>query len=484
MADYQPAAALSSPLRYTVVDVAAHAPAPGVAPRHLASVLRCIRSWRALTAIDSLRLTVHTNDVGAIASVLSALPAAPRGWSERVASWSKRSKREGSFILAHAHLHSWAAIVANQTSLATAFVSLEDDVCPSAEAIAAWAADESLLVASGAAAHGFQRGFYRFEVTRTALPEQSRPGAKYSDAFVRARAAAWRAAHNVSLGERFVLDERLRRKFQPRPPATCDTAPCLPQLAHDHPSQSARASSVTWCAHYPTVVVHGRPTADEYGSDRATHGDYAARAGGGPSSSTAQAGVRAFVSLANPYSAITAASRALVESFLLHSSGWNTTSARGKPSLRTRHKAYAVREFGSCTLHYAHEFVRFATIQPADAWPQGVFGGTRKIDGGMRRVLVPLVWVAGAGGAADAVASAPLGEHRGGHMSLEGDNSAPGPPSATGRGAGGGWRLDSRAGVHHRSDRVVNGPRKGNEQYGARFREHELVRCMPPARGP
>ena len=69
------------------------------------------------------------------------------------------------------------------------------------------------------------------------------------------------------------------------------------------------------------------------------------------------------------------------------------------------------------------------------------FGGTTKISGGMRRTLVPLV--------------------------LDGTPS---------------WQLDTLAGVHHMSDRVVNGPRKGgNEQYAARYREAELMRCKTSA---
>ena len=37
------------------------------------------------------------------------------------------------------------------------------------------------------------------------------------------------------------------------------------------------------------------------------------------------------------------------------------------------------------------------------------------------------------------------------------------------------YQLDRLAGVHHMSDRVVNGPRKGVEQYGARFRECSIA---------
>ena len=106
----------------------------------------------------------------------------------------------------------------------------------------------------------------------------------------------------------------------------------------------------------------------------------------------------------------------------------------------------------------AHEFIRFAPI-PDEWWPHGTFGGTRKVDGGMRRVLVPLVRRDARSGG---------GEAGGGEGSR-----------CSGQDCAGVWRLDTRAGVHHRSDRVVNGPRKGNEAYGARFREHELVRCVP-----
>ena len=47
------------------------------------------------------------------------------------------------------------------------------------------------------------------------------------------------------------------------------------------------------------------------------------------------------------------------------------------------------------------------------------------------------------------------------------------------RRAGGaqGWQLDVLAGVHHMSDGVVNGPRKGVEQFSARFREWNTMRC-------
>ena len=165
---------------------------------------------------------------------------------------------------------------------------------------------------------------------------------------------------------------------------------------------------------------------------------------------------------------MTAASRPLLEAFLLQSRGWNLWHNDSGPvgggsaefirvrsgdstRRRTRHKAYATREYGSCTLHYAHEFVRFDEMPPNAKWPSGEFGSTLKHGQGMRRVLVPLVLRASterrrAGGKAASTSS---------------------------------WQLDTLAGVHHQSDRVVNGPRKGgNEQFAARFREGELMRCV------
>ena len=112
---------------------------------------------------------------------------------------------------------------------------------------------------------------------------------------------------------------------------------------------------------------------------------------------------------------------------------------------RTRHKAYATREYGSCTFHYAHEFVRFEEMPINAKWPAGEFGSTLKHGQGMRRVLVPLVLR--------------TKDKRGRRSSS--------------------WQLDTLAGVHHQSDRVVNGPRKGgNEQFAARFRESEMMRCV------
>ena len=45
------------------------------------------------------------------------------------------------------------------------------------------------------------------------------------------------------------------------------------------------------------------------------------------------------------------------------------------------------------------------------------------------------------------------------------------------------WQLDPHAGVHHMSDRVVNGPRKQVEAYAARFREGEVIRCVGSGHG-
>ena len=101
------------------------------------------------------------------------------------------------------------------------------------------------------------------------------------------------------------------------------------------------------------------------------------------------------------------------------------------PKYRMRYKAYGVREYGSSTLHYAHEFLDFET---AKGWPSL-----------MRRVLVPLVQPAGGG-------------------------AARGKP----------WQLDTVAGVHHRSDRMANGPRKWADKYSATLREREVVVCRRP----
>jgi len=141
--------------------------------------------------------------------------------------------------------------------------------------------------------------------------------------------------------------------------------------------------------------------------------------------------------------------------------------ARRGVSLRTRHKAYATREYGSCTFHYAHDFVRFDTMPNGVEWPTGQPGARGKHAGGMRRVLVPLT-----------LAIAP--SHRQ-QAAMPRPHAGRGPAAQPARS----WQLDTLAGVHHMSDRVVNGPRKGgNEQYFARFREDELIRCVPPSASP
>jgi len=405
--------------------------------------------------------------------VLKQFPPPRPGWSADVKTWdvlsapgAKRSGRKPNpYLLTHAHLHAWSSIVANPTSRATAFVHIEDDLCLSARELATWAHDTALLEGAGASGAGFLRGFYRFEVTKAGremhwqrvkdLKTATAATTKYKPEFINARAATWRAAHNVSLGERFVLDERLHRRFMS---PLCDGPPCFtdtPLLDPGRISWLARSrfgtnsttslgavsvgeaanptdamtdagmasSSVRnasgvgswWCSNYPTLVVH-RPALPP----------------------------RAFIALANPYSAITAAPRSLVADFLLRSRGWNSTTEGGR-SYRTRHKAYGVREYGSSTFDYAHEFVRFRS---AGSWPSGQLDDVLKVSkghrGGMRRVLVPLMH----------------------------DPSMPRSQR---------WRLDTFAGVHHMSDRVVNGPRKGwVESTSARYREHEVVRCTEP----
>ena len=457
-------------LRHVVVSVAAYAES-GHEPRHLESTLECVSSWLGIAAIETVELTVYTNNEAAIAPIVGRLKASPPRWNVVT---SLRAHRR-SYMLTHAHLADWAAIAA-RLSRASAFIHLEDDLCPSPASLVSWAKDESLLDASGAAAAGFQRGFYRFEVTRPAsemswqrvvgLHTATASNTKYTAAFINARAAAWRAKYNITLGERFVLDERMHRRFQspvctdwpcglqPQEEGDMEAATSMPlgeqatlhlggkRLAksgrrHRKSSTTARKrshvsterlnGSTGWCSNYPTLVAK-------------------------------HAGVhRAFIALSNPYSAITAAPRSLVEAFLLRSRGWNMSvsdpTTNGTASItrrgttnspskfRTRHKAYAVREFGSSTFHYSHEFLPF---ESAGRWPSGQRDEQDRVSvghrGGMRRVLVPLV--------SD---MSRLPKYR--------------------------WRLDTSAGVHHMSDRTVNGPRKGWEANSARFREAEVVQC-------
>ena len=456
-------------LRHLIVGIAAHVPqlARSVTPRHLPNTLECIRTWHKIAG--KVELTVFTNNGSAVWPVVkqNLLPL-PQDWkvavtsSEAGAATSLRVRRKSNpFGLTHAHLYSWAAIVADLTSTASAFVHLEDDVCPSADSLLSWARDTALLQAAGASDAGFQRGFYRYEVTRPAhemhwhrvkgLKTASASATKYTAEFINTRAAQWRAAHNVSLGERFLLDERLHRRFKSK---RCDGLPCwLDGKLDGSPGTSSSrvpaASNVSgstagWCSNYPTLVVHQK----QPGQQRP----------------------RAFVALSNPYSAVTAARRELVAAFLLHSRGWNTrwtntstqtvVGARSTNSTapfgtepdrtthRTRYKAYGVREYGSGTFDYAHEFVHF---QSAGDWPAGQLDDVLKVSkghrGGMRRVLVPLVHDG----------SRPLHQR---------------------------WRLDTIAGVHHMSDRVVNGPRKGwVEMSSARYREHEVVHCTTLSTG-
>ena len=429
-------------LRHIVVNVAAYTSA-AYRPRHLHAVLECVRTWLNIEGVTSVSLTIDTNDPASIEPLIRQLQPSPPRWRVMIAAWDSRAHRGRTYMLTHAHLFSWAAIAANATSKATAFIFLEDDLCPSAAALAAWASDTALLEASGAAAAGFQRAFYRYEITRSAsdmhwqrvkdLKTATAGVTKYLATFINARAAAWRAAHNVSLGERFVLDERRPRAFRA---SHCSALPCTVANASMTPGRKGG-----WCSNYPTLTVATLANA------------------------SGQSTTRAFIALANPYTAITAASRQLVTSFLLGSRGWNRTrptsprgavslSAKGTPSMkrataavphtyRTRYKAYAVREYGSSTFHYAHEFIRFSH---AGDWPQDVpppntsdpsKGMGAHGRGGMRRVLVPMVRHA----------------------------------------ATGSWALDTLAGIHHMSDRVVNGPRKGVEAYGARLRERDAVRC-------
>lgn len=428
----------------------------GVPGRNLAAVLACIRSWANLTAVERADLVVHTNDVGALEPLVrsSGWPAlrdgsAPPGLTARLAPWSSRAGdvqggKRNPFELPHAHLHDWAAIVADRASGATAFINLEDDVCPDAAALAAWAADEAALVASGAAAAGFQRGFYRYEVTRSPqdlppmlkVPHQAcgRRSAAACAEFVASQAARWREKAGVALGERLVVDEYVPRVYRPAPPRRCDARPPCDLQA-----------GVQWCAAFPLLVV-------------------------GRGDASAAAPLRVFAALKNPYSAITASSRALVTAFLLHSAGWdarwngtrlNATAlfggggvgashlvdraapggGRRRPAkFRMRHKAYAVREYGSCTLHYAHDFLDF---HEATGWPALT-----------RRVLVPLV-----------LAALPLGA------------AQPGRPVDIAQAADPSWRLDPAAAVHHRSDRLANGPRKFADKYACSLRESEVVAC-------
>ena len=488
------AATAASILAHLHVDIAAFV-TPGwwpdirhTAPPHLGTVLACVASYRVLRSaglVRSMSLAIHTNNEEAIAPLAARLRAHGFGgdpkWVARVQPWDAKlaaaGGRANNFMLAHAHLHRWSRLVADANSNATAFVHLEDDVCPRVESLVAWAEDEALLRNSGASAAGFQRGFYRFEVTRPSheMPPPG-PKSKYTREYIARRARTWRATHNISYGERFVLDERLHRKYSPVYGRKCDDTPCdarpsamassnrtaganLNANLGANVSDAHAAGALTragrprfgWCAEYPTVAVHDSQPSAQVSGSAAPH--VRANYSSSPTSSMLPGGGRdrVFTSLANPYSAITAASRPLVESFLLHSTGWRMDS---DSSLRLRHKAYAVREYGSCTFHYANEFIKFADAPPGVIWPMGLFGSTAKVAGGMRRVLVPLVL-------------SPNAKRANGRALAGGSNSAT-------------WQIDPVAGVHHMSDRVVNGPRKGsNEQFSGRHHEDEVMRCAP-----
>lgn len=72
-----------------VVSIAAYVPKPYVeAPPHLAAVLGCIASWRALAAIRTLSLTIHTNNDAVIAQLLARRPgfSTPPNWKVRIAA--------------------------------------------------------------------------------------------------------------------------------------------------------------------------------------------------------------------------------------------------------------------------------------------------------------------------------------------------------------------------------------------------------------
>lgn len=97
------------------VDVAAFA-RHGQPPHHLHATLSCIKSWRAITELTTLDLVVHSNDEFAIRRALDQTGVVqshlPRAWSVRVASWDRNQR---GFMLAHAHLSEWAALVSGAT---------------------------------------------------------------------------------------------------------------------------------------------------------------------------------------------------------------------------------------------------------------------------------------------------------------------------------------------------------------------------------
>ena len=183
----QPRATAASVLAHLHVDVAAFV-RKDRPPAHLAAVLACVASYRALRKrgfVRTIELAVHTNDPTAVRALVNQHAATLQQpvtsdepgaawWTLHVVPWdAKRAAhdagaRANNFLLAHAHLHRWLALVQPEARAnATAFVHLEDDVCPSAAGLLSWAHDEALLRNSGASACGFQRGFYRFEVVRS-----------------------------------------------------------------------------------------------------------------------------------------------------------------------------------------------------------------------------------------------------------------------------------------------------------------------------
>ena len=151
-------------LSHVVVGVTAFV-SDSYTPRYLPMTLECIAKWRKV--VGMLELTVFTNAEHTVRLVVEQhfRPLQP-GWHVKVSAWAhgiSATARSRGYLLTHAHLHTWSAMVASpKYSKATAFVHLEDDLCPNADAMRAWARDVSLLEASGAASSGFQRGFYRY----------------------------------------------------------------------------------------------------------------------------------------------------------------------------------------------------------------------------------------------------------------------------------------------------------------------------------
>lgn len=201
----------TSLLRSVRVDIVSHI----AAGEDGTKVLPCVRAvvgWAALESVQRLALSIETNGALRMVRVLGGVQWPVRRLPGGLRAEVVQHNLSGvsPLLLSHAHLYAWRQLLERTDAVPSSFVYLEDDHPIDAAGLRFWAEDSALLVRAGAAAAGFSRGFFRYEVDLTSTSDARRDGT-YGDRFIQitSKGYSWDAAMaNLTLAHLYNTSRR------------------------------------------------------------------------------------------------------------------------------------------------------------------------------------------------------------------------------------------------------------------------------------